>query len=158
MKTVTPIQELSASAHRVIECQVWPIGVVPLWQSDHKHIPHGLTGRYVDVIGGTGARQWHTVQTVSRYVGGSYSKSKLKACTCSLVNIKEDYQSFLGNLVLRFTLHGDDVIGAPTHDENWNKHVSLSTGWRKIPEFFALFIQTTLDLSDNISSISTRGI
>lgn len=158
MKTVTPIRELLASAHRVIECQVWPIGVVPLWQSDHKHIPHGLIGRYVGVIGGTGARQGHTVQTVSQYVGGSYSKSKLKACICSLVNIKEDYQSFLSNRAFHLALHGGDVVGAPAHDENWNKRVGLSTGRRKIPEFLALFIQTTLDLSDNISSISTRGI
>lgn len=92
------------------------VGVVPLGQSDHKDVPHGLTGRYVAVIAGAGGSK--EVQTVSLYISGFYSKSRTKACVCSLVNIEENEQSFLGNLARQFALHGNDVAGAPAQDEN----------------------------------------
>ena len=48
------LQELWPSAHHVVYSPVDAVGVVPLGQSNHKHISHGLTGRYVDVIVGAG--------------------------------------------------------------------------------------------------------
>lgn len=70
-----------------------------------------------------------------RYISGCYFKSKTKECACSLVKIKENEQSFLGNRTRHLTLHGNNVIGAPAQDENWNTHIIFSTGRRKILEF-----------------------
>lgn len=59
------------------------------------------------------------VQMLSHCISGSYSKSDTKKCACcSLVNIKENEHSFIGNWALYFTLHGNDITGAPAQDEN----------------------------------------
>lgn len=59
---------------------------------------------------------------------------------CSLVDIKENEQSFLRNLGPHFTLHEGDVIRAPAHDHNWNKHAHMSANisthiWKNLGTF-----------------------